>query len=196
VWLLLVVVFAGPAFLLLFVPVAAGVWLWERSRAHAFDLWPWSHHLFEMVVSMYIGMLVYHLLVAGPLIGLGFGSLFSGDLGYAGMTLSMVVPMVALMRFRGHTWRMANEMSLAMITPIVVCFALVRLGICPLVPFLDWLTPSSVYAAAHYAMLLGMIAVMVYRRSMYAAICTRRRGMRDDVPDARNDPARGETAIR
>ncbi len=41
----------------------------------------------------------------------------------------MVVPMVALMRVRGHIWRMANEMSLGMVSPIVVCFALVRSGI-------------------------------------------------------------------
>jgi hypothetical protein len=56
-----------------------------------------------------------------------------------------------------------------MIAPIVGCFALIRLGICPLVPFLNWLTPTSVYPTAHYGMLLGMIAVMVYRRGMYAS---------------------------
>ena len=166
-WLLLVIIFAGPSFLLLFVPVAALVWLWETNRSHTFDTWGWSRHLFEMVVSMYVGMLVYHLLVALPLSGLGLGSLVSGDLGYTWMTLSMVVPMVALMRFQGHTWRMANEMSLGMVAPIVGCFGLVRLGICSLVPFLDWLTPTSVYPAAYYGMLLGMIAVMVYRRGMY-----------------------------
>jgi hypothetical protein len=168
-WLLLVILFAGPSFLLLFIPVAAAVWLWETSRSHTFDIWGWTRHLFEMVVAMYVGMLVYHMLVALPLTRLGVGSLVGGDLGYTWMTLSMVVPMVALMRFRGHTWRMANEMSLGMVGPIVVCFALVRLGICSLVPFLDWLTPTSVYPAAYYGMLLGMIAVMVYRRGMYAA---------------------------
>jgi len=31
------------------------------------------------------------------------------------------------------------------------------------------LTPTSVYPAAYYGMLLGMIAVMVYRRGMYAS---------------------------
>ena len=167
-WLLLVAVFAGPIFLALYVPVAALMWTWERSRSQTFDLWSWTRHLFEMVVAMHVGMLVYHMLVALPLTGLGFQSLVSGDLGYTWMTLSMVVPMVALMRVRGHTWRMANEMSLGMVSPIVVCFALVRSGICSLVPFLGWLTPSSVYPTASYAMLLGMIAVMVYRRGMYA----------------------------
>ena len=168
-WLLLAILFAGPTFLLLFIPVAAAAWLWEKGSSRTFDIEAWSRHLFEMVVAMYVGMLVYHMLVALPLTGLGLGSFVGGDLGYTWMTLSMVVPMVVLMRLRGHTWRMANEMSLGMVAPIVVCFALVRLGIPALVPFLNWLTPTSVYAVAHYGMLLGMIAVMVYRRGMYAS---------------------------
>ena len=36
-WLLLVIIFASPSFLLLFVPVAAAVWLLERGRSHTFD---------------------------------------------------------------------------------------------------------------------------------------------------------------
>ena len=166
-WLLLVTVFAGPMFLAMFVPVAAAMWAWERNRSQVFDVWSWTRHLFQMVVAMDVGMLVYHALVAAPLSALGLGWLFGGDLGYTWMTVSMVVPMVALMRFQGHDWRMANEMSLGMVAPIVTCFALVRLGICSTVPFLGWLTPTSVYPAAHFGMLLGMIAVMVYRREMY-----------------------------
>jgi hypothetical protein len=172
-WAVLAVVFAGPSLLLLAVPVVIGVWLWETIRKRAggaarTDLWRWIGHFAEMVVAMYVGMLVYHMLVAALVVALGFGGLVSGDLGYAWMTLSMVVPMVALMRFQGHSWRMSNEMAAGMVAPIVACFALVRLGICPLVPFLSWLSATSVYAAAYYGMLLGMLAVMVYRRDMYA----------------------------
>ncbi|MGB8383276.1 MAG: hypothetical protein WCG47_18850 [Dermatophilaceae bacterium] len=58
---------------------------------------------------------------------------------------------------------MANEMSLGMVSPIVVCFALVRSGICSLVPLLGWLTPSSVYPTASHGMLLGMISDRPYR---------------------------------
>jgi hypothetical protein len=165
-WLLLVVVFAGPSFLLLFAPVAAGLWLWE-ARRRKLDLWQWSRHLFAMVVAMYVGMFMYHHLVQAALIWLGFGAAFEGDLGYAWMMASMVVGMVALMRYEGHTWSMANEMSVGMVAPVVACFALVRLGICPLVPFLSWLTEANVYGVAHTAMLLGMLAVMVWRRRMY-----------------------------
>ena len=70
-------------------------------------------------------------------------------------------------RFQRHSWRMANEMAVGMTAPIVVCVALVRPGLCPLVPFLTWLSAANVYAVAHDAMLLGMIAVMVYRRGIH-----------------------------
>jgi hypothetical protein len=172
IWIFLVVVWAGPTFLLVFAPVAAGLWLWERSRAEPFDLFQWSRHLFEMVIAMFVGMFVYRLLVVTPVTAVGLRSAVSGDLGYAWMTVSMVVGMIVLMRWQGHTWRMANEMSVGMVAPIVVCFGLVRLGICPLVPFLAWLTPSTVYAAAYYGMLLGMIAIAVYRRGMYGQRAT------------------------
>lgn len=186
VWGLLAVAFAGPNLLLLYVPVVAGLWLWETtwplvrqrmgtsnvahpaSRAARLDLGQWLRHLAEMVVAMYAGMLVYMALVRPVLMGIGVARFVAGDLGYAWMILFMVAPMVALMRLQGHSWRMADEMTVGMVAPVVVCFGLVRLGICPLVPFLAWLTPTSVYLAAHDGMLLGMIAVMIYRRGMYA----------------------------
>jgi hypothetical protein len=182
-WVLLAVVFGGESLVLVALPAVIGLWLWETSRplvlrilsgnrasgASRTNLWRWIRHLAEMVVAMYGGMLVYHMLVATALIRLGFGAVVSGDLGYAWMTLSMVVPMVALMRFQGHSWGMATEMAVGMSAPIVVCFALVRLGICPLIPFLNWLSATTVYTAAYYGMLLGMILEMVYRRGVYAA---------------------------
>jgi hypothetical protein len=76
--------------------------------------------------------------------------------------------MAALMRAQGHSWRMTNEMAIAMVAPIVACFGLVRFGICPLVPILAWLTPSSLYAMAHDAMPLGMLAIVVIRSGLYA----------------------------
>jgi hypothetical protein len=189
VWSLLAVVFAGPNILLLYVPVVIGLWLWETtrplvlrrigtstdrkpaSRAPQLDTlgWgQWLRHLAEMVVAMYAGMLVYMALVRPMLMGIGLAGLVAGDLSYSWMIAFMVAPMVALMRFQGHSWRMTDEMAVGMVAPVIVCFGLVRLGICPLVPFLTWLTPKSVYLAAHDAMLLGMIAVLVVRRGMYA----------------------------
>ena len=181
-WVLLAVVFGRTNFVVVAMPVVIGLWLWERIRpvvrrrsvhqgisnqagsATRTDLWQWIRHLAQMVFAMYAGMTVYHLFI-----GRGFTGLGDGDLGYAGMMLSMLVPMVALMRFQGHSWRMTSEMAVGMTAPVVVCLALVRAGICPLIPFLAWLSAANVYTVAHEAMLLGMMAVMVYRRGMYAA---------------------------
>ncbi len=181
-WILLAVVFGRTNFVVFAVPVVVGLRLsdairpvaprglshrmppYRASPATNTDLWRWVRHLSQMIVAMYAGMTVYHMLI-----GLGLRGLGDGDLGYAGMILSMLVPMAALMRFQRHSWRMVNEMSIGMTAPMVLCLALVRLGICPLIPFLTWLSAANVYAVAHDAMLLGMLAVMVYRRGMYAA---------------------------
>lgn len=166
-WLVLVLIFAGPTVLVLALPVAAGLRRWETSRGNRFAAWPWLRHLCEMTVSMYAGMLVY-MALAAPAVTALFGDGFAGGaLRYSGMVLAMVLPMVALMRAEGHGWRMAQEMTLAMVAPIIVCFGLIGLGVCAAVPFLAWLTPASVYGTAHAGMLLGMVAVMVVRRGMY-----------------------------
>jgi hypothetical protein len=41
------------------------------------------------------------------------------------MGLTMTVPMVAWMRYRGHAWRPTNEMAASMLIPTVVTMALV-----------------------------------------------------------------------
>lgn len=178
-WLLLTVIFAGMDIVVVLVPVVVGLWLWDTIAPHVqqrfghrthpslasaaprTDLRRWTSHLAQMVVAMYAGMALY-MLFAPALIG-------PGDVRYAGMALSMLVPMVTLMRFQHHSWQMTIEMATGMAAPIVVCLAFVRLGVCRLVPFLTWLTAANVYAVAHHAMLLGMIAVMIYRRGMYAS---------------------------
>ena len=99
-------------------------------------------------------------------------SLINGGVwrGYLWIVAFMAAPMVALMRLQRHDWRMIDEMVGGMVAPVIVCFGLVRLGICPLTPLLSWLTPQNLYAMAHDAMLLGMIAVMVFRRRMYTNV--------------------------
>jgi hypothetical protein len=190
VWILLAIVFASPHLVVLYLPVILGLWLWETlhpvARWHAyrngtpspahhrpgsdgpgFDLGRWLRHLAEMVVAMYVGMAVYMALVKPVVRASGLPGLVTGDLSYLWMVVCMAAPMVALMRVQGHTWRMSNEMLVGMVAPVLVCFGLVRGGICPLTPLLSWLTPQSLYARAHDAMLLGMLAVMVVRRTRY-----------------------------
>ncbi|HYM84952.1 MAG TPA: hypothetical protein VEY67_12475 [Candidatus Dormibacteraeota bacterium] len=165
---LLAVVFAGP-FLLLAAAVALVAILLEQRvrRGGPADLAGWVRHLAEMVLAMYVGMLAYHALAQPALAALVGRGPFEGDLGYAWMVASMVLPMAALMLRQGHGTRMTAEMSFAMVAPTVLCFALVRFSIAPVVPLLAWLTPTSVYGAAHVAMIVGMVAAMYLRRAMY-----------------------------
>jgi len=144
----------------------SALWAWDGLRHRAVAIGTWLRHLLAMTAAMYVGMAVYMALVR-PLVVAVVGPAFVGAPSYCGMVLAMVLPMVWLMRVEGHGWRMYAEMSLAMVAPIVVCFALVGLGIARVGPFLAWLTPASVYGVAHHAMLLGMIVLMVYRREMY-----------------------------
>jgi hypothetical protein len=177
------VLLVGADLVLLGLPVVIGLWLWESVRAHVrrqsggpddptgqgekTNMAAWVGHLAEMIIAMYVGMFVYMLIVNAPT-ALGFGSLLSSDLRYAGMILSMVVPMLALMRLQGHSWRMGAEMSAGMVVPVIICFGLLRSDISSHVSFLSWITDTSIYEVAHDGMLLGMMAVMLYRRGMYA----------------------------
>ena len=69
------------------------------------------------------------------------------------IAVAMTAPMVAWMRFRGHTWRSCNEMGAAMLLPAVPFIVLYWLGVIA-APF------CSLYCAASFA---AMIALMVYR---------------------------------
>ena len=75
------------------------------------------------------------------------------------MGVSMVVPMTAWMRIRGRSWRDGAEMAVAMLGPVAVILALSRVGLSDTLP---WHSNSE-----HTAMLLGMLAIMLYRRGHY-----------------------------
>ena len=72
--------------------------------------------------------------------------------------LGMTVPMVAWMRFRGHTRRMCGEMAAAMVIPAV---PLVVLGLTGVVGA----QICGIYCVAGFAAMLGL---MLYRRAEYA----------------------------
>ncbi len=83
---------------------------------------------------------------------------------YSEMGVFMTVPMVALMRHHGYRWRQYAEMSGAMLIPPTGLIALVQLGV---TAYLSWLSPQTLPASTHIAMLLGMLVVMLYRRADY-----------------------------
>jgi len=85
---------------------------------------------------------------------------------YLEMAPFMTIPMVALMRRHGYTWRQCTEMSAAMLIPPMGLIALVQAGV---TAYLPWLSMRTLPASAHIAMILSMLALMLYRRDEYSA---------------------------
>jgi hypothetical protein len=117
------------------------------------DLGGFARHYLEMVLAMAAGMMVYAMVF-------GRGMAFTSYGDEAVMAAFMTAPMVAWMRYRGHSWRQAAEMAAAMVVPTaVVVLALAgRPGV----------SDRALGLSSHAAMLLGMLALMVVRRGDYA----------------------------
>jgi hypothetical protein len=77
-------------------------------------------------------------------------------LSVAVLAVSMTAPMVAWMRFRGHSLRSCIEMALSMVVPAAPIVALYGLGV------ID--APAGVYCCTS---MWTMVVYMIYRRSDY-----------------------------
>ena len=133
-------------------------------------------HYLEMVVAMFAGMMAWGRLSAmlfgeGGAMGMHASmhgteviateqSVMSQIGGITAMDLSMIVPMVLWMRYRGHSWRHGAEMSAAMVVPAIPVYA----------AELIWPGTFGPMSAmwSHGAMLLGMAVLMIAQRDMYA----------------------------
>src|SRR5215207_8922423 len=89
-------------------------------------------HYAEMVAAMFIGMIALGLPAEGALIAAGTSTSELGASAPAvvllGMAVTMTVPMVAWMRYRGHGWRPSAEMSASMFLPTFAAIALMGAG--------------------------------------------------------------------
>lgn len=117
-------------------------------------------HYAEMVAAMFIGMFAL-----GKPAGLLFSALGSSTSSdhpvtmLLSMGITMTVPMVAWMRYRGHAWRPINEMAASMLVPTFAAMALAGAGL---------VNGGSVMVPEHVAMLAGMLIAMVLRRDEYS----------------------------
>ena len=111
-------------------------------------------HYVEMLVAMFAGMLVIGL----PFAALGW-DIDPIELELLYMAFIMSVPMVAWMRYRGHGWAPASEMTAAMFVPSFAAIGLLWGGIVE-----GGHTPMMIQ---HVAMFPAMLAVMLLRRSEY-----------------------------
>jgi Ca2+/H+ antiporter len=74
------------------------------------------------------------------------------------MAVSMIVPMVAWMRFRHHSLQTSAEMAASMLVPSAVLFPLLWSGVA---------SADTVLVLEHVAMPLAMIGAMLLRRGEY-----------------------------
>lgn len=114
-------------------------------------------HLVQMLIAMMAGMMLYHLLA-------GKSTDANKVLWYAGMELSMIPPMLALMLYQRHGWRCSIEMAAAMLVGPAIFLACAQFGWHTYVP---GLTRNSLFGLSDATMYLGMLGVMLYRREMY-----------------------------
>lgn len=116
-------------------------------------------HYLEMVAAMLLGMAVLYTpieLAADP----------GGAAALLLMGVTMTVPMVAWMRYRGHGWRPTTEMTAAMLTPTAIAL--------PLLGVVDF---HGLMMFEHIAMFVFMLGAMLvrageYRHAHAAAIAT------------------------
>jgi hypothetical protein len=121
-------------------------------------------HYIEMVVVMFAGMIVLGLPGEAALKAIGSGtSELRHDapaIVFLGMMATMTIPMVVWMRYRGHRWRPTLEMAASMIIPTLIAIALLAAGV---------LSFEALMGVEHVAMLLGMLAAMLFRVDEYTS---------------------------
>jgi hypothetical protein len=109
-------------------------------------------HYVEMVIAMLAGMLVLGM----PLAALHTDAL---ELELLGMALSMTVPMVAWMRYRGHGWAPAADMTASMFLPSFAAIALLWAGLVE--------SADTLMLIQHVAMFPAMVVAMLLRLDEY-----------------------------
>lgn len=117
-------------------------------------------HYIEMVAVMFLGMFVL-MTPAGWLfsaVGTSWSRL-SPAMNMFAMALTMAVPMVAWMRYRGHSWQANLEMSASMMIPTFAVMAVLWAG---------GMTTGVLMVPEHVGMLACMLAAMLLRRTEYA----------------------------
>ena len=121
-------------------------------------------HYLEMVLSMAAGMAVFGILFVSPLDPIGYRETLRAHpyLSELLMLLFMTASMVGFMAYRGHSRRMILEMTAGMTVPVLPVIALASANTLP------FLTDRALSLWTHAGMLLGMLAVMLFRRADYA----------------------------
>lgn len=111
-------------------------------------------HYIEMVVVMVLGMFA----LGAPADAVVHTSGRTGPM-LAEMAVTMTLPMIAWMRFRGHAWRPCNEMAASMLLPAAGAIGLLGAGLVT--------GAGMLMVVEHVAMLASMLIAMLLRRDEY-----------------------------
>ena len=121
-------------------------------------------HYMEMLAAMFLGMVV---LGMPAIMALGATGVSSAELRsdapallLLGMGVTMTVPMVAWMRYRGHGWAASNEMAASMLIPTAGVIALLGSGMVDDI--------GALLLVEHVVMLPAMLVAMLLRREEYS----------------------------
>lgn len=130
---------------------------WRRRRR-------FLRHEGEMTIAMLVGMVVLGMAFRQlhvALFGTGFDDAWHEhtELAAFAMAFNMTLPMVWLMRYRGHSWERGGEMATAMFLPAVPLLVLLWLGLISA----HWVLPLQMVL-----MLPSMIVAMLYRVDEYS----------------------------
>ena len=121
-------------------------------------------HYLEMLVAMLLGMAILGVPASMALGALGVSSSeFQNDapaLMLIGMAVTMTVPMVGWMRYRGHGWGASVEMSASMFVPTFGVIALLGGRLVGDV--------GTLLVIEHVAMLPSMLVAMLMRPEEYS----------------------------
>ena len=121
-------------------------------------------HYAEMLAAMFLGMVALGMpvLMALGAVGVSSAELRSDApaLLLLGMGVTMTVPMVAWMRYRGHGWGASNEMAASMLIPTAGVIVLLGAGLVGDV--------GTLLMIEHVVMLPSMLVAMLLRREEYS----------------------------
>ena len=130
-------------------------------------------HYLEMVVAMFAGMAVLSMPARWAVAAAGTSYDAAPALMFLSMAVTMTVPMVAWMRYRGHGRRANTEMSASMFLPTFAVIGLLWAGVIEDI--------GALMVLEHVAMLASMLGVMLLRPAEYTCGVHGRRTVGEQV---------------
>ena len=124
-----------------------------------------ARHYVEMLLAMLIGMFALGIPLAALLTAVGVDvdswHTDAPALELLGMAFVMTVPMVGWMRYRGHGWAPAGDMTAAMFLPSFAAVALLGAGLVE--------DADALLMIQHVVMLPAMLVAMLLRSGEYTS---------------------------